>query len=128
LKRKGGCGIKLEWCLENEAVEKASVKGDVPKVAMDLQEGASVYDYGMPAMCCNWTIKATHLCLHFGALFVDSMRLEYAGPKTSPGHGPIVQATILQAMLMSLTMPTVSHTKRLSCTCVLSHVTVYTVR
>ena len=74
----------------------------------------------------KWTIKASHLCLHFGALFVGSMRLEYAGPKTSPGHGPIVQATIKRAT--SPTMPTVSHTIRLWCTCVLSHVIVYTVR
>ena len=73
----------------------------------------------------KWAIKASHLCLHFGVLFVSSMRLEYAGPKTSPGHGPIVQATIKQAT--SPTMPTVSHTKRLWCTCVLSHVIVYTV-
>jgi len=43
--------IKLERRLENEAVETASVKGNVRQVAMDLQEGASVYDYGMPAMC-----------------------------------------------------------------------------
>jgi len=65
-----------------------------------------------------WTIKASHLCLRFGALFVGSMRLEYAGPKTSSGHGPIVQATIKRAT--SATMPTVSHTKRLRFTCVLS--------
>ena len=50
LETKESCGIKLERHLENKAVEKASVKGDVPQVAMDLQEGASVYDYGMPAM------------------------------------------------------------------------------
>jgi len=43
--------IKLKWRLENDAVEKASVKGDVPQVAMDLQERASVYDFGMPATC-----------------------------------------------------------------------------
>jgi len=48
---KENCRIKVERCLENEAVEKASVKGDVPQVAMDLQEGASVYDYGMLATC-----------------------------------------------------------------------------
>ena len=42
----------------------------------------------------KWMIKASHLRLRFGALFVGSMRLEIAGPKTSPGHGPIVQATI----------------------------------
>jgi len=46
---KESCGIKLKRCIENEAVKKASVKGDVPQVAMDLQEGASVYDYGMLA-------------------------------------------------------------------------------
>ena len=51
LETKGGCGIKLEQRLKNEAVEKTSVKGDVPQVAIDLQEGASVYDYGMPATC-----------------------------------------------------------------------------
>jgi len=33
----------VEWCLKNKVVEKASVKGDVPQVAIDLQEGASVY-------------------------------------------------------------------------------------
>jgi len=37
------CGVKVERCLENKAVEKASVKEDIPQVAMDLQEGASVY-------------------------------------------------------------------------------------
>jgi len=31
--------------------ERERVKGDIPQVAMDLQEGASVYDYGMLAMC-----------------------------------------------------------------------------
>jgi len=46
---KENCRIKLERRLENEAVEKASVKGDVPQVAMDLQERASVHDYGTPA-------------------------------------------------------------------------------
>jgi len=51
LKTKESCRIKLEQRLENKAVEKESLKGDVPKVAMDLQVGASVYDYGMPAMC-----------------------------------------------------------------------------
>jgi len=45
------CGIKLKRRLKNETLEKASVKGDIPQVAMDLQEGASVYDYGMLAMC-----------------------------------------------------------------------------
>jgi len=49
--RNESCGIKLERHLENEAVETASVKGNVRQVAMDLQDGASVYDYGMPAMC-----------------------------------------------------------------------------
>jgi len=48
---KASCRIKLEQHLKNEAVEKASVKGDVLQVAMDLQEGASVYDYGIPATC-----------------------------------------------------------------------------
>ena len=48
---KESCGIKLEQRLKNKAVEKASVKGDVPQVAMDVQEGASVYDCGMPATC-----------------------------------------------------------------------------
>ena len=37
-------GIELERRLENEAVEKASVKGHFPKVATDLRERASVYD------------------------------------------------------------------------------------
>jgi len=74
----------------------------------------------------KWTIKASHLCLRFGGLFVGSTRLEYAGPKTSSGHGPIVQATIKRAT--SPTMPTVSHTKWPWCNCVLSHVIVYTVR
>ena len=46
---KESCGIKLKRRLENEAVEKASVKGDVPQVAMDLHERASVYDHGTPA-------------------------------------------------------------------------------
>jgi len=46
---KDNCRIKVERCLENEAVEKASVKGDVPQVAMDLHERASVYDHGTPA-------------------------------------------------------------------------------
>jgi len=49
--RNESCGIKLKRHLENEAIEKASVKGDIPQVAMDLQEGASVYDYGMLAIC-----------------------------------------------------------------------------
>ena len=48
---KESCGIKLEQRLENKAVEKESLKGDIPQVAMDLQVGASVYDYGMPATC-----------------------------------------------------------------------------
>ena len=39
---KDNCGIELEWRLENEAVEKASVKRHFPKVATDLQEGVSV--------------------------------------------------------------------------------------
>jgi len=51
---------------------------------------------------------------------VGSTRLEYAGPKTSSGHGSIVQATIKQAT--SLTTPAVSHTKRPWCTFVLSYV------
>jgi len=38
-KAKDSCGIELKRHLENEAVEKPSVKGDVPQVAMDLQEG-----------------------------------------------------------------------------------------
>jgi len=77
---KDSCEIKLEWCLENEAVEKASVKGDIPQVAMDLQERASVYDWHAGYVL-KWTIKASHLCLRFGALFVSSTRLEYVGPK-----------------------------------------------
>jgi len=40
---KDSCGIEVKQCLENKVVEKASVKGDVPQVATDLQEGASVY-------------------------------------------------------------------------------------
>jgi len=36
LEAKGSCRIELKWHLENEAVKKASVKGDVPQVAMDL--------------------------------------------------------------------------------------------
>jgi len=59
----------------------------------------------------------------FGALIVGSMRLECVGSKTSPGHGPIVQATIKWAT--SPTMPTVSHTKRPWCTFVLSHTVRY---
>jgi len=51
-------------------------------------------------------IKTSLLCVRFGTLFVGSMRLEYTGPKTSPGHGPIVQATIKRAT--SETMPTVT--------------------
>jgi len=47
LEAKDSCGIELEQHLESEAVEKASVKGYVPQVAMDLQEGASVYDDGV---------------------------------------------------------------------------------
>ena len=46
---KESCRIKLERRLKNEAVKKASVKGDVPQVAVDLREGAPVYDYGMLA-------------------------------------------------------------------------------
>jgi len=46
---KENCRIKLERHLKNEAVEKASVKGDVSQVAMDLHERASVYDHGTPA-------------------------------------------------------------------------------
>jgi len=45
---KDSCGTEVEQCLENKVVEKAIVKGDIPQVATDLQEGASVY--GM-AMC-----------------------------------------------------------------------------
>jgi len=52
LETKESCGIKFERHLENEAVKTASVKGNVQQVAMDLQEGASVYDYGMPATMC----------------------------------------------------------------------------
>ena len=48
-------------------------------------------------------------CVCFGVLFVGSMRLEYAGSKTSPRHGSMFQATIKQATVT--TMPTVSHTK-----------------
>jgi len=81
---KDSCGIKPEQHLENEAVEKSSVIGDVPQV--------------------KWMIKTSLLCLCFGALFVGCIRLE-----TSPGHGSMVQATIKQAT--SLTTPTVSHTK-----------------
>ena len=106
---------------ENEAVDKTSVKGDVPQVA---RGSISLWLWHAGYML-KWTIKASHLCLHFGALFVGSMRLEYAGPKTS-GHGPTVQATVKRAT--SLTMPTVSHTIRLWCTCVLSQAIVYTVR
>jgi len=40
---KDSCGIKVEWRLKNKSVEKVSVKGDVPQVAMDSREGASVY-------------------------------------------------------------------------------------
>ena len=40
---KDSCGIEGEWHLKNKVVEKESVKGDVPQVAMDLREGASVY-------------------------------------------------------------------------------------
>ena len=78
-----------------------------------------------PTYVLKWAIKASHLCLRFGALFVGSMRLEYVGSKTSSGHGPIVQATIKQAT--SPTMPTASHTMQLWFTCVFSHVIVYTV-
>jgi len=56
----------------------------------------------------KWTIKVSHLCLRFGALFVGSMRLEYVGPKTSPGHGPIVQATIKRAMSPTVIMFTLA--------------------
>ena len=47
------CGIELEWHLENEAVKKASVKGDVPQVAMGLykREYQSVTMATMMAMC-----------------------------------------------------------------------------
>ena len=61
---KESCGIKLEQRLENEAVEKASVKGDVPQVAMDLQERASVYDWHAGYVL-KWMIKASHLCLGY---------------------------------------------------------------
>ena len=36
LQAKDSCEIELDRCLKNEAVEKASVKGDIPQVAMDL--------------------------------------------------------------------------------------------
>ena len=68
------CGIKL---LENEAIEKTSVKGDFPQLATDIRAGASVYD----VYVLKWTIWTAIglLFLHFGALFVGlgSMRLEY---------------------------------------------------
>jgi len=50
---KGNCGIELEWCLENEAVKKASVKGDFLQVAMDLykREHQSMTMAAMMAMC-----------------------------------------------------------------------------
>ena len=38
------CGIKRERRLENEAIEKTSVKGDFPQLATDIRAGASVYD------------------------------------------------------------------------------------
>ena len=50
---KESCRIKLERHLENEAMEKSSVKGDIPQVAMDLQERVSVYDHETPATCQN---------------------------------------------------------------------------
>ena len=43
--RQDSCEIELEQRLENEAFEKASVIGDVPKVAMDLR-GRSI-EYGI---------------------------------------------------------------------------------
>ena len=53
LEAKDSCGIELEWRLENEAVKKASVKGDVPQVAMDLykREHQSMNMAAMMAMC-----------------------------------------------------------------------------
>ena len=38
------CGIKRERRLENEAIEKTSVKGDFPQLATGIRAGASVYD------------------------------------------------------------------------------------
>jgi len=48
-----GIGIELEWRLKNEAVKKASVKGDVPQVAMDLykREHQSITMAEMMATC-----------------------------------------------------------------------------
>jgi len=53
LEAKGNCEIELEWRLENEAVKKASVKGDVPQVAMDLYktEHQFMTMAAMMAMC-----------------------------------------------------------------------------
>ena len=48
LQAKDSSGTEVEQCLENKVVDKASIKGHIPQVAMDLQVGASVY--GM-AMC-----------------------------------------------------------------------------
>jgi len=51
----------------------------------------------MAWLCAGMDDQDSLLCLLFGALFVGSMRLEYAGSKTSPGQGWMVQVIYVYA-------------------------------
>jgi len=90
------------------------LKRQVPKETFHKWQWTYKREHQLHGYVLKWMTKTSLLCLRIGALFVGSMRLEWAGPKTSSGHGPSVQATIKWAT--SLTTPTVSHTKRLWCT------------
>ena len=60
-KRKTDCGIKRERHLENEAIEKTSVKGDFPQLATDIQAGLYLVQSCCSACivcsCCAMFIK-----------------------------------------------------------------------
>ena len=109
---KHSCGIERR--LENEAIEKASVEGDVPQVATNLGTRESI------SLWCGYvqirTTKTDPLCWRIGMLFVESTRLSCVGSITSPGHGSMVLATIKQAASpKTLWAAQIGHDVYLSC-------------
>lgn len=69
---KDSHGIEVKWCLKNKAVEKAS-GNRLTRGSISLWCGYVL----------KWLIKTSLLYLCFGALFVGSTRLDYAGSTTS---------------------------------------------
>ena len=76
----------------------------------------------------KWTIKASHLCLPFGALFVGSSEIRICGPQNFSRAWTNSSSNHITSNVNVTDHANSEPHKRLWCTCVLSHVIVYTVR